>query len=43
MVNTLIDENRSLAKHLQDKDIEMHSIVETMTINEAEEISDLRH
>ncbi|CAD8184115.1 unnamed protein product [Paramecium octaurelia] len=43
MVNTLIDENRSLSLLLEQKDLEMHSIVETMTINEAEEISDLRH
>ncbi|CAD8199234.1 unnamed protein product [Paramecium pentaurelia] len=43
MVNTLIDENRSLSLLLEQKDQEMHSIVETMTINEAEEISDLRH
>ncbi|CAK94197.1 unnamed protein product (macronuclear) [Paramecium tetraurelia] len=43
MVNTLIDENRSLSLLLEQKDQEMHSIVETMTINEAEEIQDLRH
>ncbi|CAD8110200.1 unnamed protein product [Paramecium sonneborni] len=43
MVNTLIDENRSLSLLLEQKDQEMHSIVETMTINEAEEICDLRH
>lgn len=43
MVTTLIDENTSLSKLLEEKDYEMHSLVETMTINEAEEITDLKH
>ena len=34
MVNTLIDENTSLSRLLEEKDIEMHSLVETVTINE---------
>jgi len=43
VINSLIDENSSVAILLSNKDMEIHQIIETVTIKESEEVCDIKH
>ena len=38
MIETLLDENNNLTRHLEKKNIDMRKIIESVALNETEEI-----
>lgn len=43
MIETLLDENNKLTQHIEKKNNDMRKIIESVALNETEEIQDLKH
>lgn len=43
MINTLVDENVAIQKHLSQRELEHKHLADSIELNKAEEINDYRH